>query len=84
MKKIFVIFFILLINSVHVFSQDEPSDTVGVKGENWFAYPYAFYSPETSLAVGAGGIYSFSLSKNLNSKPLKHYRIRILYNKRSV
>ena len=69
MKKIFVIFFVLLINSVYVFSQDEPSDTVGVEGENWFAYPYAFYSPETSLAVGAGGIYSFSLSKNLNSKP---------------
>ncbi len=68
MKKIFVIFFILLINSVHVFSQEESPDTVGVGGVNWFAYPFAFYTPETSLAVGAGGIISFKLSDKIESK----------------
>jgi outer membrane protein assembly factor BamA len=47
----------------------EDPDTVGVGGVNWFAYPFAFYSPETSLAFGAGGIISFKLSDKFGSKP---------------
>jgi len=69
MRNISIIFLIFIISSAHTFSQDEPSDTVGVGGVNWFAYPFAFYTPETSLAVGAGGIISFNLSDKINSKP---------------
>jgi len=50
------------------FTQTEKPDTVGVGGIDWFAYPYAFYSPETSLAFGAGGIVYFKLSKSPNAK----------------
>jgi len=39
-------------------AQEEP-DTAGVRGLNWFAYPYAFYTPETNLAFGAAGILYF-------------------------
>ncbi|GAH05448.1 unnamed protein product, partial [marine sediment metagenome] len=68
-KNVSIIFFLVIIISDCVFSQDGSRDTVGVKGDNWFAYPYAFYTPETSLAFGAGGIFSFSLSEKLKSKP---------------
>lgn len=55
----------LVISSTSTFSQTEKTDTlitdipdtVGVGGVDWFAYPYIFYSPETSLAFGGGGIY---------------------------
>jgi len=61
MRKIFILLIILAL-SQKLFSQDKP-DTVGVGGINWFAYPYAFYTPETSLAFGAGGILSFNLAE---------------------
>ena len=35
------------------------------------AYPYAYYTPETSLAFGAGGIFIFYTSKNPDLKPSK-------------
>jgi outer membrane protein assembly factor BamA len=63
----------------------EDPDTVGVGGVNWFAYPFAFYSPETSLAFGAGGILSFKLSDRFGSKPSSitasgYYTINNQYN----
>ena len=52
-----------------IFPQDENSpDTVGVGGVDWFAYPYAFYSPETSLAFGVGGIVYFKLLPKQEAK----------------
>lgn len=48
--------------------EDNIPDTVGVGGIDWFAYPYIFYSPETSLAFGGGGIVYFKLSDQLNAK----------------
>ena len=60
---------LILILSINTWAQEEKSDTVGIGGFNWFAYPFAFYTPETSLAVGAGGIISYNFSEKLESKP---------------
>ena len=68
MRQLLVLGLILII-SFNFWAQEEKSDTVGIGGLNWFAYPYMFYSPETNLAFGAGGIISISFSENLNSKP---------------
>ena len=62
MKALFLISFIIILFSLIAYSQeDNVPDTVGVGGIDWFAYPYAFYSPETSLAFGLGGIVYFKL-----------------------
>ena len=52
-------------------AQDTP-DTAGIGGVNWFAYPYAFYTPETNLAFGAAGILYF---RTLNLKNVKNWYI---------
>jgi hypothetical protein len=68
MKNLFVAI-LLSLTTVHlVFSQSEKPDTVGIGGAEWFAYPYIFYSPETSLAFGGGGIVYFILSDRPNAK----------------
>lgn len=43
-------------------------DTLAVRGVDWLAYPYIFYSPETSLAFGGGGIVYFKLYENPKAK----------------
>jgi hypothetical protein len=76
MKKLYTILLLTLIIAPSIFSQTEKTDstvieipdTVGVGGVDWFAYPYIFYSPETSLAFGGGGIVYFKLSKRPNAK----------------
>ena len=60
---------LLIILSIELFPQDVKKDSADVSGISWFAYPFAFYSPETSLAFGAGGIVSFKLSDRFSSKP---------------
>jgi hypothetical protein len=64
MKIIYFSLLLALINNQPIFSQIEKSDstvshkpdTVAVRGVDWLAYPYIFYSPETNLAFGGGGI----------------------------
>ena len=76
MKKLYTIILFALILAPSTFTQSEKPDssiidkpdTVGVGGVDWFAYPYIFYSPETSLAFGGGGIVYFKLSDSLNAK----------------
>jgi len=41
------------------------------KRSTFNAYPYAYYTPETSVAFGAGGIFVFYTSKDENLKPSK-------------
>ncbi|MCC7095059.1 MAG: BamA/TamA family outer membrane protein [Ignavibacteriaceae bacterium] len=43
-------------------------DTIAIRGVDWLAYPYIFYSPETSLAFGGGGIVYFKLYENPKAK----------------
>jgi hypothetical protein len=61
-----LILIVFLVLTQNIFSQEQ-SDTLGVGGINWFAYPYAFYSPETNLAFGAGGIVSTKLAEETKS-----------------
>ncbi|MBK9098868.1 MAG: hypothetical protein IPM14_12250 [bacterium] len=75
MKKIFV-FVIIIVFQQLLFSQSEKTDstaiqkpdTLAVRGVDWLAYPYIFYSPETSLAFGGGGIVYFKLYDDPKAK----------------
>ncbi|MFN3939109.1 MAG: BamA/TamA family outer membrane protein [Chitinophagales bacterium] len=58
-------------------AQNEATDTLSAE-ENTAAaekrsqlsgYPYVYYTPETSLAFGVGGIYTFYTSPSLNLSP---------------
>ena len=69
MPKLIIVSVLILVIQFQIFAQQELPDTVGVGGLNWFAYPIIFYSPETNLAFGAGGVISFTLSEKLKSKP---------------
>ena len=48
------------------------SQTDSTKGSSSFnAYPYVYYTPETQLAAGAGGIFIFYSGKGASLKPSK-------------
>jgi len=75
MKKIFFVIILIFLQQ-QLFSQTEKSDststqkpdTLAVRGVDWLAYPYIFYSPETSLAFGGGGLVYFKLYDNPKAK----------------
>ena len=54
--------------SAALVAQEQPDSTTQ-KNIDWFAYPYVFYSPETNLAFGGGGIVYFYLSRDSLTKP---------------
>jgi hypothetical protein len=75
---------IIIISACNILTAQDSKDTTEEK-VSYFVYPYAFYSPETSLAFGAGGILSFHLSDELNTKPSNitasgYYTINNQYN----
>jgi outer membrane protein assembly factor BamA len=47
----------------------QESDTSDAKGISWLPIPFAFYTPETKLALGAMVIASTKLSESKNSRP---------------
>jgi len=47
------------------------SDTLDLKSFGFLAYPYVFYSPETQLAFGAGGIVFFRTTTRTFIQPSK-------------
>jgi outer membrane protein assembly factor BamA len=47
------------------------NDTLVLKKPDFKAYPYVFYTPETKLAFGAGGIFVFYADRTDNLKPSK-------------
>ncbi len=59
MRRGFVYSLLVLLIAANTCDAEENPDTAGVGGVNWFAYPYIFYTPETELAFGAGGILYF-------------------------
>lgn len=77
-----MIVFYLLWTTI-IFAQDKDStatkadsstakaDSVNNKELSLDAYPYAFYTPETELAIGAGGILIFFSSDSSITKPSK-------------
>jgi len=48
---------------------EEGDSTGGPSRFGWIAYPYLFYSPETNLAFGGGGIVYFRFSADSTVKP---------------
>jgi len=56
-----------VLDSILVRSQD----STNLKKVNFSGYPYAFYSPETQAAIGAGGIFLFYTKKDAALRPSK-------------
>ncbi len=47
------------------------ADTILTHKIGWMAYPYAFYTPETELALGAGGLIHFRTGRIVGLRPSK-------------
>ena len=62
----FLILFVF--SSKIIYSQNE-SDTTENYESQLEAYPYVYYTPETELAFGAGGVYTFYTKKELELNP---------------
>ena len=58
---------LLILNSTISFAQE--NDTSDTKGVSWFPIPFAFYTPETKLALGVLVITAFKLSEEIDSRP---------------
>jgi len=56
----------MLNNTISYAQENDSSDT---KGVSWFPIPFAFYTPETRLALGVLVITAFKLSESINSRP---------------
>jgi len=83
-KYILLLIVILFFCGAIIPQEENIPDTVGVGGIDWFAYPYIFYSPETSLAFGGGGIVYFKLlpqkaAKSSSITPSFYYSINGQY-----
>ncbi|MGB2960345.1 MAG: BamA/TamA family outer membrane protein [Bacteroidota bacterium] len=50
---------------------EEQADSTVSRGLSLNAYPYAYYTPETQFAVGAGGIMIFYTSDHIETLPSK-------------
>lgn len=76
-----VILIVLIILPILGYSQDgqkvidsilvRSKDSTNIKKVNFSGYPYAFYSPETQAAIGAGGIFLFYTKKSDDLRPSK-------------
>jgi outer membrane protein assembly factor BamA len=61
-----VICFLILHSTISYSQESDTSDTNGI---SWFPIPFAFYTPETKLALGVLVITAFKLSEEMNSRP---------------
>ena len=76
-----LIFLLLIGLPIYGYSQDGKAvidsilvrnqDSTKIKKINFSGYPYAFYSPETQAAIGAGGIVLFYTKDNDRLRPSK-------------
>ena len=63
---------LILLLPTRLFAQKETeSDTVIADKIGWMAYPYAFYTPETQLAFGAGALIHFRTTTKEPVRPSK-------------
>ncbi len=78
-----ILFFFSLVNINAQVKKDSSSNEVGVGGVNWFVFPFAFYTPETDYAFGAGGNVNFridSLSDPTSITGSGYYTVNKQYN----
>ncbi|VAX16879.1 hypothetical protein MNBD_IGNAVI01-1561 [hydrothermal vent metagenome] len=68
-----LILILVLFGAFNIWGQDSTAsgDTAKPKMFDWFAYPFAFYTPEVNLAFGAGGITYFRTSHRKGTRPSK-------------
>jgi len=68
-----IVLIFVLFGPLNIWGQDDTAvgDTTKHKMFDWFAYPFAFYTPEVNLAFGAGGILYFRTSHRKNTRPSK-------------
>jgi outer membrane protein assembly factor BamA len=75
--NIFYYIIILLFFFIAEINAQSEEDTTVTNGITFFGYPYLFYTPETNLAFGAGGIMYFRTARepelNLSSVLLSGY-----------
>jgi len=64
----FMFIFLLLSYSCDIFA-DGNEDSLKSGEVNVYVYPFAFYTPETEFAFGAGGVINFRSSKDSLNKP---------------
>jgi outer membrane protein assembly factor BamA len=71
--KTSIIFFLLFVTTgIRISAQeDHISDTLVLRKANFSGYPYIFYTPETRLAFGAGGIFVFYADSTKEINPSK-------------
>lgn len=66
-KNFYPMLFAVILLNISVTAQEIGDSTK--KSISYFVYPYLFYTPETNLAFGAGGVLSFHLSDSPGSSP---------------
>ena len=59
MKKIKSISILILITFLQYVYAENPADSTKKYDSSLSAYPFAYYTPETELAFGAGGVFTF-------------------------
>jgi hypothetical protein len=64
-----LIFLSFTINGQNTKTDSTKSDTTQSTNFDWFAYPYAMYSPETNFAFGGAGIIYFRTSNKKETLP---------------
>jgi outer membrane protein assembly factor BamA len=67
---LFPVLLLCFITQLSVIAQEE-ADSTKAYDMDLNAYPYAFYTPETQLAIGAGGILTFYTKKESKLNPSK-------------
>jgi hypothetical protein len=68
---IYILIILVLLTSILLAQHETEADTV-IAGEiGWMAYPYAFYTPETQLAFGVGGLMYFRTTTSQIIRPSK-------------
>jgi outer membrane protein assembly factor BamA len=71
---VMIAFYFFIVTDLSAQEKDStatPKDSTDKKQLSVDAYPYAFYTPETELAIGAGGILIFYSSDSSITKPSK-------------
>lgn len=72
LKPLCLLLFIAMISDFKASAQkDFLNDTLILRKPNFKGYPYIFYTPETKLAFGAGGIFVFYADSTKELKPSK-------------
>jgi len=67
----YLIIFLVMMIAANQSSAQESNDSLNTYSTSLSAYPYAYYTPETQLAIGAGGVFTFYTKKDSMLNPSK-------------